>query len=358
MEKIFTDLKIVELANVLAGPATGLFFAELGAQVIKIENKRTNGDVTRSWKLSAENKESNYSAYYASVNWNKTSLLMDLEIPQEKQKVYDLIKDADIVLSNYKKGDDVKLQMHYEYLRELNPALVYGHISGFGEDSSRTAYDLILQAETGFMYMNGTPESGPLKMPVALIDILAAHQLKEGLLVALINRMKTGKGAFVSVSLKDAAIASLANQASNWLMAAYNHQPGGSLHPNIAPYGEVFTTSDSKKIVLAIGNEKQFIKLCELLNRIDVLKDPRYKTNTQRIIYRDALYKTLQETINKQFSETLMQQLIREDVPVGLIKSTKEVFEDTTTHRLILHEQSQNQASQRVRTCIFKIREG
>src|SRR3954465_2895072 len=279
MEAFFKDLKIVELANVLAGPAVGLFFAELGASVVKIENKRTNGDITRGWKLPTENKDSNYSAYYASVNWNKTSLFIDLGLPEEKQKVYDLIKEADIVISNYKPGDDVKLQMQYDFLRKLNPSLIYAHISGFGNDSSRTAFDLILQAETGFMYMNGTASTGPLKMPVALIDILAAHQLKEGILVALIKRMKTGKGSVVTVSLQDAAIASLANQASNWLMQGYNHQHSGSLHPNIAPYGEIFTTSDSKKIVLAIGNEKQFSKLCELLNRMDIVEDPRYSSN-------------------------------------------------------------------------------
>lgn len=355
MQPLFKDLKIVELANVLAGPAVGLFFAELGASVIKIENKRSNGDVTRSWKLPTENKNINYSAYYASVNWNKTSLFIDLEIPEEKQKVYELIKNADIVISNYKPGDDVKLQMHDEHLRKLNPSLIYGHISGFGDNNPRTAFDLILQAETGFMYMNGTSETGPLKMPVALIDILAAHQLKEGILVALIRRMKTGKGSFVSVSLQDAAIASLANQASNWLMAGYNHQPSGSLHPNIAPYGEVFTTLDSKKIVLAIGNEKQFNKLCEVLNRRDIVEDERYNSNTQRIINRGTLFEMLQETINQQNSDTLMQKLIAQDVPAGLIKSTKEVFNNQTLNHLILEEQVDNQVSQRVKTAIFKL---
>lgn len=355
MEAFFKDLKVVELANVLAGPAVGLFFSELGASVTKIENKITNGDVTRSWKLSVEDKGINYSAYYASVNWNKTSLFVDLRVPEEKQKVYDLIKGADIVISNYKRGDDIKLKMDYEYLRKLNPNLIYAHISGFGCDSTRTAYDLILQAETGFMHMNGSPETGPLKMPVALIDILAAHQLKEGILVALIKRMKTNEGSFVTVSLKDAAIASLANQASNWLMAGYNHPPSGSLHPNIAPYGEIFTTSDSKQIVLAIGNEKQFGKLCEALNRIDLTEDARYLNNTQRLIHRASLFKTLQEAIVQHRSEILLQQLIQRDVPVGLVKSVKDVFEDKSNEHLILHEHSENQASRRVKTSIFKI---
>jgi crotonobetainyl-CoA:carnitine CoA-transferase CaiB-like acyl-CoA transferase len=247
MTPFFKDLKVVELANVLAGPAVGLFFAELGAHVVKVENKLTDGDVTRSWKIPSENKNTSSSAYFASVNWNKTSIFVDLRDTADRQQVMELIKDADIVISNYKPGDDEKLQMGYEQLKKINPRLIYAHISGFANASSRTAYDLILQAETGFMYMNGTPESGPLKMPVALIDILAAHQLKEGILIALIKRLQTGKGSRVSASLEHAAIASLANQASNWLMTGYNHQPSGSLHPNIAPYGELFTTADSKK---------------------------------------------------------------------------------------------------------------
>lgn len=356
METFFKDLKIVELANVLAGPAVGLFFSELGASVIKIENKITNGDVTRSWKLSTENRDNNYSAYYAAVNWNKTSLFINLSVPEEKQKVYELIKGADILISNYKQGDDVKLGMDYEYLKKINPTLIYAHISGFGRNSSRTAYDLILQAETGFMHMNGTPDSGPLKMPVALIDILAAHQLKEGILVALIKRMRTGNGSLVTVSLKDAAIASLANQASNWLMAGYNHPPSGSLHPNIAPYGEVFITSDAKQIVLAIGNDKQFGKLCAVLNRADISRDPRYSNNTQRIIHRLSLFKTLQDAIILHTSKTLMQQLIPHDIPVGIVKSVKDVFEDKSSDHLILHEHSDNQVSQRVKTCVFEIK--
>jgi crotonobetainyl-CoA:carnitine CoA-transferase CaiB-like acyl-CoA transferase len=355
MTSFFKDLKVVELANVLAGPAVGLFFAELGAQVIKVENKLTDGDVTRSWKLPSENKSASFSAYFASVNWNKTSIFVDLHETADRQQVLELIKDADIVISNYKPGDDVKLQMSYELLKKINPLLIYAHISGYGTASSRTAYDLILQAETGFMHMNGTPESGPLKMPVALIDILAAHQLKEGILIALIKRMQTGKGSRVTVSLEHAAVASLANQASNWLMTGYNHQPSGSLHPNIAPYGELFTTADSKKIVLAIGNDKQFKKLCEVLNRIDVSADPRFIDNTQRVLHRELLFKQLQSAIAQEHAATLVARLIKYDVPVGTIKSVKEVFENKSLLPLILEETKNNYTSKRVKTAIFEI---
>lgn len=355
MNDCFKGLKIIELANVLAGPAVGLFFAELGAEVIKIENKRTNGDVTRSWKIPAEDPSDPSSAYFASVNWNKKSIFIDLHIQEERQSVYELIKTADIVISNYKQGDDAKLQMDYASLKKINPALIYAHISGFGNNSSRTAYDLILQAETGFMFMNGTASSGPLKMPVALIDILAAHQLKEGILIALIKRMKTSKGSYVSASLEQAAIASLANQASNWLMTGYNHLPSGSLHPNIAPYGEVFKTMDEKKMVLAIGNDKQFSKLCSVLQRPDILSDQHFQTNTQRVIHRRELFELLQNTIKHLHSEPLLKQLIEQDVPAGIIRSVKEVFENDTLKPLILEEFQDDKVSKRVKTAIFTI---
>lgn len=355
MNSFFKDLKVVELANVLAGPAVGLFFAELGAHVTKVENQLTGGDVTRSWKLPVEDRSTPSSAYFASVNWNKTSIFADLRLPADRQRVTELINDADIVISNYKPGDDVKLQMDYEHLKEKNPRLIYAHISGFGSTNPRTAYDLILQAETGFMHMNGTPESGPLKMPVALIDVLAAHQLKEGILIALIKRMQTGKGSYVTASLEHAAIASLANQASNWLMAGYNHQPSGSLHPNIAPYGELFTTVDSQKIVLAIGNDKQFKNLCKVLNRIDLSEDTRFMDNTQRVLHRTQLFDGLQAAIALEQSDVLIPELIRLDVPVGVVKSVKEVFENKSLSSLILEENKNNHVSKRVKTAIFEI---
>lgn len=353
---IFKDLKVIELANVLAGPAAGMFFAELGADVIKIENKATNGDVTRSWKLPSEDKNKNTSAYYASVNWNKKSLFVDIKNEQEKTKVYELIKDADIVISNYKAGDGVKLGMDHETLKKINPGLIYAHLSGFGENSSRTAFDIVLQAETGFMFMNGTAESGPIKMPVALIDILAAHQLKEGILVALINKIKTGKGSKVTVSLYDSAIASLANQATNWLMAGHDPQPVGSLHPNIAPYGEIFPTSDNKLIVLAIGSDKQFRQLCSILKTDALVEQENFSSNTSRVKNRNELFKILQPEIRKQNSKELLDAFIANDVPAGCIRSVKEVLGTENAKKLILSEKGEfGESTERIRSTIFNI---
>lgn len=356
MNSIFRNLKVVELANVLAGPAVGMFFSELGAEVIKIENKATDGDVTRSWKLPSENPKSKSSAYYASVNWNKKIIFADLKKEIDKKKIIRLIAKADIVISNYKKGDDVKFGMDYSSLKKINPTLIYAHISGFGETSNRTAFDIVLQAETGFMYMNGTKKSGPIKMPVALIDILAAHQLKEGILVSLIKRGTTGKGSKVTVSLYDAAISSLANQATNWLMAKHNPQPMGSLHPNIAPYGEIFNTLDKKLIVLAIGNDKQFKELCILLDLKSLLKKDKFSTNRNRVKNRDKLFELLNEEIKKHKSQSLLYHFIQKDIPAGLIKSVKDVLKHKNVKQLSLKENdSFNGKSERIKSLVFNI---
>lgn len=346
----FRELKVIELANVLAGPAVGMFFAELGAKVIKIENKILGGDVTRQWKLPSEDTKKATSAYFCSVNWNKEHLFLDLEQEKERQVVYHLVKDADIVISNYKLGDDVKLGMDHITLSAFNPKLVYGHITGFGEDSNRVAYDLVLQAEAGFMSMNGTEDSGPLKMPVALIDILAAHQMKEALLVGLLERNRTGQGGYYSVSLFDSAIASLANQASNWLMA--NHVPSrtGSLHPNIAPYGETFTTSDNKQIVLAIGSNSQFRTLCHVLNAPFASND-EFSTNSMRVKNRSKLAELLAPLIAQHPRDPLLQVLATNGVPAGAVHTIDEVFNLPEAKKMVLES---NSGERRVRTAVFK----
>jgi crotonobetainyl-CoA:carnitine CoA-transferase CaiB-like acyl-CoA transferase len=327
MKDTFKDLKIIELAGVLAGPSVGYFFAELGANVIKIENPKTGGDVTRTWKLKSENPKANTSAYFWSVNAYKNLLSLDLTEERELKKLYELIKDADVIITNFKTGDDVELKIDYPTLSKINPKLIYASINGFGQNSYRTAYDLILQAESGFMFMNGEPNSKPTKMPVALIDILAGHQLKEAILIALINRYKNKKGAHVSVSLFDSAVASLANQATNWLIGGHLPKATGSLHPNIAPYGELFETKDTHLITFAIGNNKQFKSLCELIQYPGLTKDKNYATNQLRVQNRIQLYSILYNYI-KQFNfKELFKLCLENEIPIGKIRDLKEVFE-------------------------------
>ncbi|KAA3630791.1 MAG: CoA transferase [Bacteroidetes bacterium] len=335
--ELFKGLKVIELASVLAGPAVGAFFAEMGSEVIKIENKKTSGDVTRKWKLPSEEPDST-SAYYASVNWGKQVKFLDFSLSADRQKLYDLIPEADIVVSNFKPSSAIKMGMDYATLKTINPGLIYAQLTGFGEDSSLPAFDVVLQAEAGFLYMCGEPEGRPVKMPVALIDILAAHQLKEGILLALMKRMQTGEGSYVYTSLLESALASLANQATNWLMAGHIPQPMGTGHPNIAPYGDIFYSSDEKPIVIAVGTDDQFRKLCNCLQLPHLAEDQRFKTNHLRVQNRLVLVEFLRPGFNRFPRESLMNAFNDLGVPAGRVRNMEEVFEIPAAREMILEE--------------------
>lgn len=352
---MLSHLKVIELASVLAGPDVGMFFAEMGAKVIKVENKDTGGDVTRNWKLSNENQDTSVSAYFSSVNWNKEYLFLDLKTEKDKKQVFNLIKTADIVISNFKPGADIKLGMDYKTLKAINPTLIYGEINGYGKDSNRAAYDVVLQAETGYMSMNGTPTSGPVKMPIALIDVLAAHQLKEGLLLALLKKEKSNEGSLVEVSLYDTAVSSLKNQATNWLMNEFIPQRIGSLHPNIAPYGETFKTKDNRFLVLAIGNNKHFTQLLEIIGAKRLISDIRFSSNQLRVKNRIELDQELQVHFKSEYSATLMDKFLLQNIPVGLINNLEQVFENKKAKDLILDEKIEERQTKRVKTAVFKI---
>jgi crotonobetainyl-CoA:carnitine CoA-transferase CaiB-like acyl-CoA transferase len=339
---MFKNLKVIELASVLAGPAVGMFFAELGAKVIKIENKTTKGDVTRSWKLPTEDKNASISAYYCSVNWNKESLFLDLRNTEDKQKVYDLMQDADIVIANFKHGDAEKLGMNYEVIKTFQPNIIYGEITAFGKNEKRLGFDVVLQAEAGFMFMNGEAKGNIVKMPVALIDILTAHQLKEAILLALLKRQTTGKGSYVSVSLMETAIASLANQATNWLMGGHIPQRMGTAHPNIAPYGDIFQTSDEKLLVLAVGNDKQFARMCETLEQNKLATDKRFANNSLRVKNRVILQAILAPIFANYQRDKVLKLLTEKGVPAAAIRNMQEVFEQKIAQNMVLTQTFSN----------------
>lgn len=357
MKDFFKDLTVIELAGVLAGPSVGLFFAELGARVIKIENPKTGGDVTRSWKLASENAGGDASAYYWSVNAGKEVLFLNLADPHDLDILYGLVKTADVVITNYKLHDDTKLHVDHETLKSLNPHLIYASVNGFGSDSPRTAYDLILQAESGFMFMNGEQGSLPVKMPVALIDLVAGHQLKEGILLALLKRSREGKGSKVSVSLFDSAVASLANQATNWLIAHHLPTAQGSLHPNIAPYGELFTTRDKQLITFAIGSDKQFASLCRLLKLFGTEGDKRFAGNQQRVLHRNELSHIIGQAVSDFYFESLYEQCLQHDIPIGKVRNLKEVFELPEAKAMLNAFSHRQEALYSVRSVAFKLEE-
>lgn len=326
---------MLELASVLAGPAVGQFFAELGAEVIKVENLTAGGDVTRSWKSAGE-KTDDRSTYFCAVNWGKRSVAIDLNTTEGKSIVRKLAWRSDVVIASYKPGDAEKLGVDYKTLSNDNPRLIYGQVSGYGPGNPRVGYDAIIQAETGFMFMNGEPGGPSLKMPVALVDVLAGHQLKEGLLLAMLEREKTGKGKLVEVSLVQAAAASLVNQASNWLVAGKLPQKQGSAHPNIAPYGEVFTTADGKELIMAVGSDQQFRALCHVLDLHALADDNRYTTNAMRVENRKALAVSLAARISTFSSTELMPKIHAAKVPAGIIQDMSQVFQMEEVRQLVL----------------------
>lgn len=349
----FSKLKIVELAGVLAGPSVGMFFAELGAEVIKIENKKTGGDVTRSWKLASEDKSSKISAYFCSVNYQKEYRFKNLKDPLDHQEVLGLIERADIVLVNFKKGDDEKLGLSFNQIKKINPSIIYAGITGFGDDSDRVAYDLVLQAESGFMSMNGQTDSLPTKMPVALIDVLAGHHLKEAILVELLKRGKEKKAVKITVSLFDAALSSLVNQASNFLMTGNIPQRIGSKHPNIAPYGEIFETKDGKQLTLAIGSDQHFRKLCGILSLESLIEDERFVDNQNRVMNRSVLFQLLENKLKDESSD-IVNKMIDNGVPAAIIKTLNEVFDSKEANGLILEENIEGQNTKRVKSIVYK----
>ncbi len=356
MNQIFKDLIVVELASVLAGPAVGMFFAELGAKVIKFENATTGGDVTRKWRFSSEDKLRNYSAYYCSVNYNKEVVLSDLSLPQDKKFLYDWISKADVLIANFKSSSAVKLGLDYDTIQSIKPDIIYAQLNGFPDGIDKVAFDVVMQAETGYLSMCGSKDGQMAKMPVALIDILAAHQLKEGILIALLKKANCGKGSYVESSLYETAIASLANQATNWLMNKSIPQKMGTLHPNIAPYGEVFCTKDEREIVLAIGTEKQFVLLCQVLEVSGLPLDINFSQNVKRVENRILLAGYLKERIARINSKELLSKCEEHKIPIGLVQNLEEVFNEPNARKMVLVDHDKDgKPRERVSTISFTV---
>jgi len=355
-----TDLqgiKVLELAAVLAGPAVGTFLAELGATVTKVENPNTKGDMTRSWKLPSEPKEQQHSAYFCSVNWGKKHVFIDLRSEDGHAEVMRLAAEADIVLTNFRPGDDRKLRLDFETVKSVNPDVIYGSINGYGADNPRAAFDVVLQAEAGFMALNGFADRPPVKFPLAVIDMLAAHQLKQGLLLALYNKERTGKGCHVTASLFDAAISALSNYATNWLMGGHLSLRDGGVHPNICPYGDILTCTDGKMIVLAAATDAQFRKLCVVLDVAALPDEPRFATVQQRVANRDALMERLAAASADLDRDKLLERLHAEGIPAGAIRGLDEVLALPEAQTMLLH-QTLDDGSQTVRPAQVGFRMG
>jgi len=356
-ELFFKDLKVLEFASVLAGPAVGMFFAELGAEVIKIENKTTGGDVTRGWKQASEAADSPVSAYWASVNWGKKHLMLDLNVPADRELALRHALAADVVISNFKPSSARRMGFDPDSLQSQNPRLIYAQLNAYPDPEDESpAFDAVLQAEAGFLFMNGEPQRPPVKMPVALIDVLAAHQIKEAILLALLKREQSGKGSIVEVSLLESAIASLANQASNYLMNGHIPQRMGTQHPNIAPYGDTYVCADGQPILLAVGTERQFVQLCKVLGLENLLQNTDFQNNTARVKNRAQLNAVLEQAFSQWNLQEILTRLKAAGVPSARIRDMHAVFETPAAQAMVLEGKTEDGTpTSCVRTIAFKI---
>lgn len=344
---------IVELANILAGPITSMYFAELGARVIKVENPHTRGDATRGWRTLNEDPAHDVSSYFSCANWGKESIALDTTTAAGLAVAQDLCARADIVTASFKPGDARKLKLDHATLAARNPRLIYGQINAYGEDDPRPGFDAIVQAEAGFTYLNGEPDGPATKMPVALVDLLAAHQLKEALLLALLKRERTGQGSFVSVSLLQAAVASLANQATNYLVGGIVPQRMGSEHPNIVPYGTILVGADGRGVVLAAATERQYRDFVKAIGLPALAEDPDFQTTRQRVARREELLTRIRARTSRMSSAELADALGRAMVPYGYVNDMAAVFEQPGAQALLMQGVANGQPLRGVHSAAF-----
>lgn len=336
MTQPLDHLRVLDMSRILAGPWCGQTFADLGAEVIKIERPGV-GDDTRSWGppflKDKDGNETDDAAYFLSANRGKKSVTVDITTPEGQGLIRNLALECDVLLENYKVGGLKKYSLDYESLSKVNPGLVYCSITGFGQTgpySPRAGYDFLIQAMGGLMSVTGEaegmPGGGPQKIGVALSDILTGLYTTIGALSALAYRDKTGRGQHVDMALLDVTIAATANQAMNYLVTGNAPAMMGNAHPNIVPY-EAYKAADHY-IILATGNDGQYQRFCSVAGRPDLATDERFATNRDRVGNREVLGPILNEIIAAKPRAFWLEELERVGVPCGPINNLEQVFDD------------------------------
>ncbi|HEY8537282.1 MAG TPA: CaiB/BaiF CoA-transferase family protein [Steroidobacteraceae bacterium] len=326
-------VKVLDLSRVLAGPWCTQILADFGADVVKVESLG-KGDDTRSWgppdlPPAPGREHSRESAYYLSCNRNKRSIAIDLAHPEGAKIVRELAVRADVLVENFKVGGLKKYGLDYESVRAINPRLVYCSITGFGQTgpyADRPGYDFIAQAMGGMMSITGEKDGPPIKPGVATADLSTGLYATISVLIALRHAERTGEGQYIDCSLLDTQISMLANQALSYLVGGVSPTRMGNAHPTVVPY-RVFDAADGS-IVVAVGNDAQFRTLCELLDMPELASDPRYVTNSQRVIHRDSLEPVLQEAIGRRRVTELIDRLCARGVPAGPVNTIGQIFSD------------------------------
>jgi crotonobetainyl-CoA:carnitine CoA-transferase CaiB-like acyl-CoA transferase len=329
-------VKVLDLSRILAAPWAGQILADLGAEVIKVERPGA-GDDTRSWGppflKGADGKDTKEAGYYLAVNRGKRSITLSLEKPDGQRIVRELAKTADIVLENYKAGTLERYGLDAESLREVNPKLIYCSVTGFGQTGPRRdqpAYDFLIQAMGGLMSVtgekDGRPGGGPQKVGVPIVDLMTGMYAAVSVLAALARRAETGQGETIDIAMLDVQVATLANQAMNYLVSGKVPRRNGNAHPNIQPQ-DVYACADGD-VILVVGNDGQFAKLCEVFGEPDWPKDERFATNAQRVRNIGELSALLRDHFAEWEREKLIAALDVAGVPCGPINTVADVFKD------------------------------
>lgn len=331
-----SHIRVLDLSRVLAGPWAGQTLADLGAEVIKVERPGT-GDDTRSWGppflRDATGQPTSDAAYFLSANRGKKSVSIDFTRPEGRELVCRLAEQSDILLENFKVGGLAKYGLDYASLKQINPRLIYCSITGFGQTGpyrQRAGYDFLIQGMGGLMSVTGKPDGepggGPMKVGVAIVDIFTGMYASTAVLAAMAHRERTGEGQHIDLALLDVQVATLANQATNYLVGDNAPQRLGNAHPNIVPY-QALATADGH-IILTVGNDGQFREFCTLIGCSELAADPRYATNAARVQNRQVLIPLLEQALQQRSSGEWIALFDGTGVPCGPINSIAEVFDD------------------------------
>lgn len=325
-----SHLRVLDLSRVLAGPWAAQLLADLGAEVIKVERPGT-GDDTRHWGppylRDAAGRETAESAYYLATNRGKRSLTLDLATTAGQDIARRLARDSDVLVENFAVGTLARWGLDWESLRAVNPRLVYCSITGYGQtgpNRQRAGYDFAIQAEAGLMSVTGETAGGPQKVGVAVSDLTAGFYASVAILAALVHRDRTGEGQHIDLALFDAQVAALANVALNYLVTGDVPRRWGNAHVNIVPYN-LFDTAD-RPIVLAVGNDPQFQRFCEIAGRPDLAVDPRFATNDARVRHREQCVAALAPVLRARPAAEWLTLLGAAGVPCAPVNDVAEVF--------------------------------
>ncbi len=322
-----SGVRVLDFSRVLAGPWCAMVLGDLGAEVIKVEHPE-RGDDTRDWGVRIGTTE---TAYFNSVNRNKRSVCLDLKTPEGQTIARDLIRKSDIVIQNFKFGDIERLGLGYDALKDEQPGLIYCSITGYdrtGPEAARPGYDLVIQGESGLMALNGEPTQPPLKFGVAAVDMMTGMYAAQGVLAALYEREKTGKGRHVGMALFDCGLMITAYYGLEALLRGNDPPRYGNAHPSIMPYG-VYEAKDGP-LVVAVGNNSQFVRFCnDVIERPDIALDERFKTNLARTQHRDELMPEIKRELALRTRSDLLACMSRVGIPCGEVAGLHEALTST-----------------------------